>query len=44
MAKFLIVSQFVNGRGGTGGAGLVLFDLAKKTFSKMAVYDEPNKN
>ncbi len=39
--KFLIVSQFVNGRGGTGGAGLVLFDLAKKTFSKMVVHDEP---
>jgi len=39
--KFLIASQFVNGRGGTGGAGLVLFDLAKKSFAKMAVHDEP---
>jgi hypothetical protein len=42
--KFLIVSQFVNGRGGTGGAGLVLFDLAKKTFAKMTVKDEPRKD
>lgn len=42
--KFLIVSQFVNGRGGTGGAGLVLFDLAKKAFSKMAVHDEPSRD
>jgi hypothetical protein len=31
-AKFLIVSQFVNGRGGAAGAGLVLFDLAKKSY------------
>ena len=42
--KFLIVSQFVNGRGGTGGAGLVLFDLAKKTFTKMTVKEEPRKD
>lgn len=42
--KFLIVSQFVNGRGGTGGAGLVLYDLAKKTFTKMAVKEEPRKD
>jgi hypothetical protein len=42
--KFLIVSQFVNGRGGTGGAGLVLFDPAKKTFTKMTVKDEPRKD
>ncbi len=28
--KYLIVAQFVNGRGGTG-AGLALLDLAKKT-------------
>jgi len=42
--KFLIVSQFVNGRGGAGGAGIVLFDLAKKTFSKMTVKEEPRKD
>lgn len=42
--KFLIVSQFVNGRGGTGGAGLVLFDMAKKTFAKMTVKDDPRKD
>jgi len=41
--KYLIVSQFVNGRGGTG-AGLVLFDLTKKSFSKLPVKDEPNKS
>ena len=29
--KSLIVSQFVNGPAGAGVAGLVLFDLAKKT-------------
>lgn len=40
--KYLIVAQFVNGRGGTG-AGLALFDLAKKTFSPIAIKDEPNK-
>jgi hypothetical protein len=42
--KYLIVSQFVNGRGGTGGAGLVLFDLAKKSYSKMAIIAEPLKD
>jgi hypothetical protein len=42
--KFLIVSQFVNGRGGGGGAGLVLFDLAKKTYSKILVTAEPRKD
>jgi hypothetical protein len=41
--KFLIVSQFVNGRGG-GGAGLVLFDLAKKTYSKIPITAEPRKD
>jgi len=42
--KFLIVSQFVNpGRGGTG-AGLALFDLAKKTFTKIPVSAEPLKD
>ncbi len=38
--KYLIVAQFVNGRGGTG-AGLALFDLAKKSFSPIAIKDEP---
>ena len=43
--KFLIVSQFVNAaRGGGAGAGLVLFDPAKKTFTKMAVTEEPLKD
>jgi hypothetical protein len=40
--KFLIVPQFVNGRGGTG-AGLVLFDIARKTFNPIAIHDEPQK-
>ena len=38
------MSQFVNGRGGTGGAGLVLFDLTKKTFTKITVKSEPRKD
>lgn len=42
--KFLIVGQFVNGRDGNEGAGLVLFDLAKKTFEKMTVWDDPRKD
>jgi hypothetical protein len=43
--KFLIVSQFVNGgRGGGTGAGLVLFDLAKKTYSKIPITAEPRKD
>ncbi len=42
--KFLIVSQFVNGRGGGGGADLVLFDLAKKTYSKIPITAEPRKD
>ena len=40
--NYLIVSQFVNGRGGTG-AGLVLFNLAKKTYGKLAITSEPKK-
>jgi hypothetical protein len=40
--KFLIVSQFVNGAG--PGAGLTLFDLAKKSYSKIAVSAEPGKD
>ena len=44
--KYLIVSQFVNGRGGTAGegAGLMLFDLAKKTFSKLPITADPKKD
>jgi len=42
--KYLIATQFVNqGRSGTTGAGMALFDIAKKTFSKMAVTDVPDK-
>jgi hypothetical protein len=44
-SKYLIATQFVNqGRSGTTGAGMALFDLAKKTFTKMAVTDEPDKS
>src|SRR5437762_5369465 len=43
--KFLIVSQFVNNRGVAGpGAGLTLFDPAKKTYTKMAITAEPLKD
>jgi hypothetical protein len=48
--KQLIVSQFVNGgRGGgptgaSAGAGLVLFDLAKKSYSKIPISAEPRKD
>src|SRR5580693_2078837 len=42
--RFLIVSQFVNGRGGGGGAGLVLFDIAKKTYSKIPTTSEPRED
>ena len=41
--KYLIVAQFVNGRGGTGAA-LALLDLAKKTYSNIAIKDEPKKD
>jgi hypothetical protein len=42
--KYLIATQFINmGRKGAVGAGMALFDIAKKTFSKMAVTDEPDK-
>ncbi len=40
--RYLIVSQFVNGRGGAG-AGLVLFDLAKKSFDRIAITSDPKK-
>ena len=39
--KSLIVSQFVNGPAGAGVAGLMLFDLAKKTFTRMTPSAEP---
>ncbi len=43
--KYIIATQFVNqGRTGTAGAGMALFDIAKKTFSKMAVTDQPDKS
>src|SRR5262245_45621925 len=47
--KSLIVSQFVNARPGTGtataaGAGLSLFDPAKKTFTRFVPTDEPLKD
>jgi len=42
--KFLIVPQFVNGRGGPGGIGLTLFDIAAKTYAKMPVTVEPRKD
>jgi len=43
--KYLIATQFVNlGRTGTAGFGMALFDLGKKTFTKMAVTDEPDKS
>jgi hypothetical protein len=41
--KYLIVSQFVNGRGG-GTPGLVLLDLAKKTYSPIPITAEPRKD
>src|ERR1700759_2167797 len=41
--KFLIVSQFVNGRGGTG-AGMALFDLAKKSYSPLQITEERRKD
>jgi sugar lactone lactonase YvrE len=45
--KYLIVSQFVGaGRGGavTTGAGLVIFDIAAKTFTKLAISNDPRKD
>jgi hypothetical protein len=39
--KFLIVTQFVGGRGGGAAPGLALFDLAAKTFAPLASRDEP---
>ena len=42
--KSLIVSQFLNGPAGAGVAGLVLFDLAKQTFSRITPSAEPRKD
>jgi hypothetical protein len=43
--KFLIATQFINqGRSGASGGGMVLFDLAKKTFSRMSVTVEADKS
>jgi hypothetical protein len=43
--KFLIATQFINqGRAGASGGGLILFDLAKKTFNRMTVTAEPDKS
>jgi sugar lactone lactonase YvrE len=43
--KYLIATQFVNqGRGGSVGGGMALFDLAKKTFRKMEQTSEPDKS
>src|SRR5271156_4241146 len=42
--KYLIATQFINqGRKDAVGAGMALYDLGKKTFTKMAVTDEPDK-
>lgn len=43
--KYLIATQFINaGRGATTGGGMALFDLKKKTFSKMAETAAPDKS
>jgi len=43
--KYLIATQFINaGRGAQSGGGMALFDLKKKTFSKMAQTAEPDKS
>ena len=43
--KYLIATQFLNaGRGAPTGGGMALFDLAKKSFSKMAETTEPDKS
>lgn len=43
--KYLIATQFVNmGRAGSAGFGMALFDVAKKTFTKMSVTDAPDKS
>ena len=42
--KSIVVSQFVNGPAGAGIAGLMLFDLAKKTFTRITPSAEPRKD
>jgi hypothetical protein len=43
--KYLIATQFINaGRGAQTGGGMALFDLSKKTFSKMAETAAPDKS
>jgi hypothetical protein len=42
--KSLIVSQFVGGPAGAGVAGLMLFDPAKKTFTRITPSAEPRKD
>jgi SMP-30/Gluconolactonase/LRE-like region len=43
--KYLIATQFVNqGRKGSAGEGMQLFDLANKSFTKMDVTNEPDKS
>lgn len=43
--KYLIATQFLNaGRGASAGGGMDLFDLEKKTFSKMAASAAPDKS
>jgi SMP-30/Gluconolactonase/LRE-like region len=43
--KYLIATQFLNaGRGSSVGGGMALFDLTKKTFSKMEESIEPDKS
>ena len=43
--RYLIATQFLNqGRGGSAGGGMALFDLAKKTFSKMDQTSEPDRS
>lgn len=43
--KYLIATEYVNqGRSGVAGAGMQLFDLAKKTFAQMNITAEPDKS
>jgi hypothetical protein len=43
--KFLIATQYLNqGRAGATGGGMVLFDLAKKTFTKMTISADGDKS
>ena len=42
--KSIVVSQFVNGPAGRGVAGLVLFDPARKTFTRLTATAEPRKD